>query len=1656
MPGIDAMGRRTTLPLSRSVSPIPLMKFPLLAALLCPPTSALLAQSVIINEAGPAPSERVLQFSTTGAPRLGSTVAWTEEGYDASWWASGAGPFGFGYTQTTDVAALMLDRTPALYLRKEFTLTAPQAASTDALQLVIDYDDGFIAFLNGVEVARRNLGAPQSFAYHDQTAWNVRKAAPTNPVETISLGSAASRLKAGANVLAIQVHNAAQADSSGRFFKDPTLRCDATLRVASTTPQNLVTSADTWKYLAGAFEPSGGLVDPVDFALPVPPLATGPTWTQPAFDDSASPWTAGTSGIGFDTATDYRAQLGQNATTMLSTVLSASMRRAFTLTQAEFDSITSLNFTVDYDDGYVFYVNGEEIERTGLPGAAGTVVPWNQAATSHGGVKDNGGNAPVLLRTVPLAKSRLRPGLNVIAGQVHNSTPGSSDLLLDIRLTAATAGTPLTLLTFGSTIRWRMNPHYQTGAEFAVGSVQPVAVVPPEPAFFDFVELKNPGTTPVSLAGWGLSDSAGLPLKWTFPPGTTLPAGGLLAVACSSRNVASPAPGGLFHTNFNLNSDGETVTLSNAAGALVSQLAVPKLDGFHTWGTDPASGLLRILDRATPGRANAGNAVTGQVDTPDFSADTGFYTKPFTLSLSCLTPGATIKYTVDGTEPTETNGYTYSGTFNPVIPVVNAGPGTGYLLREVWTGFNSGDLDAIPVGTTPNLANLLPQAAAPSDWADSYATRLRGFVQVTTPGTYTFYIATDDNGDLWLSPNDNPAARTRIAYVSGWTGSQEWTKFPATQVSVPVTLVAGQRYYIEARQQEGGGGDNIAIGWSGPGIPGPVVIAGRYLSPPDVLPPNLTPLSNTEEACVRARAFLPGLQPSPVRTRNYALNFDERLKSIPAIFLTGDPGGTFYAPNGVFTIAGGNWNTGGNWLPNDAAADYNFCLGHGAAFERPATAEFLAPGNVVQERTTLGLRFAGSPWSRPIYKNRDLDTKPWNRGWEDRPQMNLQFRADLGVSDLSVPGFIPGSSLKKWDSLRLRAGKNDAYNPFIIDELMRRLYAGMGQPSVLGDYANVFLNGRHKGFFNTAERPREPFFQEYWNSANTWDVVYISDLENGDWTSYNAMRAWFQANDLTSAVNYATATAWWDMTNVADYYLLNAWAGTADWPGNNFVLERERVPGGLWRWTIWDAEGAFGLFGQPNTKNTFTEDLLLPAAGVVDTGIGGDGLISRLVIRRAAQNAEFRLLFADRIQRHFFNDGVLSPAQRNALHDAQRARIEPVIAAHLGQSFNDSFWTGWVAGDTRTTTFLAQARTAGLWPATLAPVAGPSPGLIQSGQPLTLTNPNAAGIIYYTTNGTDPRAAGGAVQGKLWTSPLAISGPVTVKSRVFNGGEWSPLVDLALTPAPPHLVITEIYYNPPGQGDSTEFLELANLGTTTGQLAGMHFTSGITFAFTTGSLAPGQRLVLVKDQAAFTAAHPGVPVAGVYTGSLDNAGETLTLADYSGAVVCSVTYGTGQGWPAAADGGGYSLVLQRPQTSPPPDSPASWRAGGVLGGAPGLADSTTFPGTYTALPRTDTDGDGFTDLVEYALGTDPASAASLPALVAGNAGGVMTVSADYSLAADDLLIDGLESPTMIGWTFATVLSDTPLGNGFARRTWLCQSPPPGQSRNFFRLYIRTR
>jgi hypothetical protein len=256
---------------------------------------------------------------------------------------------------------------------------------------------------------------------------------------------------------------------------------------------------------------------------------------------------------------------------------------------------------------------------------------------------------------------------------------------------------------------------------------------------------------------------------------------------------------------------------------------------------------------------------------------------------------------------------------------------------------------------------------------------------------------------------------------------------------------------------------------------------------------------------------------------------------------------------------------------------------------------------------------------------------------------------------------------------------------------------------------------------------------------------------------------------------------------------------------------------------------------------------------------------------------------------------------------------------------------------------LESFRANGWYPAVDPPRLNRRGGDVQVGFVVTIES--SGGTTYVTWDGTDPRASGGAVStsARVYAGPITLHESAVIQARTLSpDGTWSALeqgrFDIEVVdPNRSNLVITEFHYHP-ATADKSEFIELTNLGDRTIRLDGVHVRGGVHFTFPTGArIEPGERIVLVENRDDFRAVYgDAARIGGVYSGKLSNGGELFELVDASGTVLQSIDYDDDNGWPAGADGPGFSMQLLFPDISS--SLASNWRASAIRGGTPGRVE----------------------------------------------------------------------------------------------------------------------
>ena len=178
----------------------------------------------------------------------------------------------------------------------------------------------------------------------------------------------------------------------------------------------------------------------------------------------------------------------------------------------------------------------------------------------------------------------------------------------------------------------------------------------------DWIELHNTSDSPVDLNGWYLTDDAADLNQWSFPA-TPIAAKGFLVVFASDKDRSTA--GSELHTNFKLSASGEYLALVQANGTTVEhELPFYALQEDISYGYAFLNGIIDTsslgqLIFPTPGLPNTGINYIGNVEIPVPTPERGFYDAPFQVTVSNTTDGATVHYTLDGSEPT-TNSAPYT------------------------------------------------------------------------------------------------------------------------------------------------------------------------------------------------------------------------------------------------------------------------------------------------------------------------------------------------------------------------------------------------------------------------------------------------------------------------------------------------------------------------------------------------------------------------------------------------------------------------------------------------------------------------------------------------------------------------------------------------------------------------------------------------------------------------------------------------------------------------------------------------------------------------------------------------------------------------------------------------------------------------------------
>ncbi|MBI4659650.1 MAG: lamin tail domain-containing protein [Verrucomicrobia bacterium] len=1243
----------------------------------------------------------------------------------------------------------------------------------------------------------------------------------------------------------------------------------------------LVSLGASWKFFKGTADPS-----PTD--------ATA--WRQRGFNDAS--WERGNAPFAYGEPS-FR---GTDLTGMQGSYTTLYLRQTVSIPDPT--AIATLQLRAVVDDGFIAWINGVRVAATNAPASDSGLTRTSVATVATEPFE--------AIFDLPDSSKNLVAGENTIAVLVLNVTPASPDLVFDLELTSTenmpappfiTGVSPAPgfvselkaiSVTFNESVTGvRPGDFLLNGvpAENVVGASASYTFTFPQPPFGPVDVSWGPLHTVVDLGNPPLRFDAGVPgSTWAYQlinlagPNVTnvLPVPGTTLRRLAEVEVSFSRPvDGVDAADLRLNSVAATQVVGVGAGPYRFAFpSAPSAEVTVSW--TPGHGI--VTDEAVP-VAFAGFPWKYRVD-PGQPAPSVVINEILAENQTGITdeerdPEDWIELHNRGSQPVDLGGWSLSVDREEegqwVFPPASI-PAGGYLV--IWAS-GKDRREPAPGQRLHTNFKLNPNG----DTLQLFGPEL--------PRVLVDVLAYPEQ-----SPNHSYGRQTGNA-PAVWGSFAEATPGAANSVSSITSKVDEVHFSVERGFFNAP--FNLSLACRTPGSEIRYTLDG---SPPT--PTNgvayVSPIPIATTRIVRAAAFASQKLPSGVRTHSYLMNLANNRRLLPVLSLV-TATNNLYGRTGIM-----------EYSPRNTTK-------HGAAWERPVSVEWIRPEDNGGFQLDAGIRVAGGDYIRGLYTYRG-GSPPQNKY-----SFRLYFRGEYGPGRLNYPIF-PESTLDSYNTLHLRAGMNDHTNPFIKDEFVRALSLDVGLAACHGTFVYLFLNGVYKGLYNPTERVDDDFLQAYHGGGKLWDVIGPGNQAiRGDATAWSQLRTAVR-KDLTIRTNYLEVAARMDLANFVDYLLPLIWADDDDWPHNNTRAARERKLGAKFRFYPWDAEFAFTAHSVSYDTIATTLSSLSPPWGTTDY---------QAMFNSLKKSPEFKLLFADRVHRAFFNDGPLTDARIRARYNVMKAQVAPSISG-----FNDVIGS-WITGRRRYVTNAFQK--AGFLASSNAPVASQFGGHVPAGYQLSLQN--LTGEILHTTNGTDPRVAftwARSTAALAYRAPLTVSGPLHLTARSLAGTNWSAVIDLDFETTQPGnpVRITEIMYHPPG-GEAYEYVELENTGGLPVDLSGCSF-AGIAFRFPAPfpELAPGAKIVVANDArpADFQRRYPNVSAAGWFSGSLDNNGERIELLDSSGRVITSADYRASGFWPTAADGTGASLEVVDAQREP--DDPSNWKAS-LPGGSPSAPNSSPAP-----------------------------------------------------------------------------------------------------------------
>lgn len=754
--------------------------------------------------------------------------------------------------------------------------------------------------------------------------------------------------------------------------------------------------------------------------------------------------------------------------------------------------------------------------------------------------------------------------------------------------------------------------------------------------YSDWIELFNGGSQPVSLSGLFLTDDLADPLKWAFPAGGSIPAGGYLVVRADGFNAGPGerhdreyAPWGSFttdhyHTNFKLSGSGEELALvqadPEAAGGRLPLLTLGSRWKYLDDGSDQGAAWISAnFDDSSwaEGPAQFGYGENDEATTISFGNDsenkfaTTYFRTQFNVAdlsaiqsvlLNLLADDAAIIY-INGNETHRVrmadSGVTYQSyalddaredTYEEfVVDPSSLVQGTNTVAVEVHQGSGdssdvSFDLEMIAqTAPRPSEYQIVDSITFGQQWDDiSYGRTVEDPTEWSYFGEST--PARANTGAPVADPNET-AAEVQFSVAGGFR-----TESVELELSLPEGAVASTIHY----SLDGSWPTSSSLLYTGP-------------------------ITLDATTVVRARSFSENLVPGEIETQTYFIN--EPASVLPVVSFVVDPEVFFDSSIGIYR---------------------NVHKGR----EAPINLAYYEPGGSLAFQVNAGSRIGGENIWR--FAQKPLSVTLRGRYGDDA--VAYQLFPELRLASFSKFNFRNGGD--NWDDDMLR----DALTPDLMSGQMQNEVETY-RPVV------VYMNGEYWGIHNV----RKGLDPIYFAAVHHVEPDNYTHLEYGHITSssvtlgvkegtvddYLALENYALSNDLSDPVHWAHMESRMDMESFMDFIIIEDYVNNTSWRHNR-EFWRDGREGSKWKWIVPDLDRGLNL-------SNVTTSLL-------------DNMVNDYPLyRELIENQEFLNRMAQRYCAHL--GSTFHPQRIADIVDQRNAEVLPEVPRHVAKWSGDGGMT---------------------------------------------------------------------------------------------------------------------------------------------------------------------------------------------------------------------------------------------------------------------------------------------------------------------------------------------------------------------------------------------